>query len=266
MNRIMSSGPLVHERIYRWRRQIFRFGIWNLLYRFWIKLHVEGWENIPADGPVLMMGNHIAVVDPVIMISFYPDRDIVPMAKIEAFSQPVLRYFVSHWGAIPVNRGEADLKALKMALEHIRQGFIVMLYAEGTRSKTGLIRGQEGSAYIALKTDATVVPVAIWGSREFPGTWASQFRRTNIYVRFGQPFRFKHQGRKLPREDFAAMTDEAMYRIAALLPAEWRGVYGDLSRATTEHLDFDVEWEPVSHRIPRRATAHAGASAFAAME
>lgn len=246
------TGPLVNDRLYRWRRQLFRWGIWNVAYRFWIKLHVEGWENVPADGPVLMMGNHIGVADPGVMISFYPDRDIVPMAKIEAYSQPVLRYFVRHWGAIPVNRGEADLKALKSALDLIQRGFVVMLYAEGTRSSTGLIQGQEGSAYLALKSDAVIVPVAIWGTRGFPKTWVRDFQRTHVYLRFGRPFKFKHTGGKLPREHFRAMTDEAMYRIASLLPAEWRGVYSDLSQATTEFLDFDITWRPVQQSLPQR--------------
>ncbi len=253
--RIFSTGPLVDKRIYRWRREIFRWGIWQLLYRFWVKIDVDGWENIPADGPVVMMGNHISFLDPVIMISFYPDRDIVPLAKIEAFDQPIMRYFVGHWGAIPIDRGRAGLKSLKSALEHIHQGYVVMLYAEGTRSKTGLIEGQEGSAYLAIKTDAAVVPVAIWGSRDFPISWVRDLGRTHVHVRFGQPFRFKHEGDKLPREDFRAMTDEAMYRIAALLPEEWRGHYSDLSRATTEHLDFDITWTPVARRIPRWALA-----------
>ncbi len=250
---MLGTGPIVHEKIYHWRRKVFRFGIWNILYRFWIKLHVDGWENIPADGPVVMMGNHISILDPVIMISFYPDRDIVPLAKIEAFDQPLVRYFVHHWGAISVNRGEADLKALKSALEHIRQGYVVMLYAEGTRSKTGkMIEGQEGSAYLALKTDAAVVPVAIWGTRGFPGDWVREVRRVHVYIRFGKPFHFRQEGEKLPREHFRAMTDEAMYRIAELLPAEMRGVYSDLSKATTHYLDFDITWRSVEQRIPRR--------------
>lgn len=251
----MIGGPLLSNRLYRWRRQIFRWGIWNLIYRFWVKMRVDGWENIPASGPVVMMGNHIHYLDPVIMISFYPDRDIVPIAKIEAFDEPVMRYFVQHWGAIPVERGEADLKALKSALEHIREGYVVMLYAEGTRTPSGLIEGQEGSAYIALKTDAVVVPVAISGSTEFPGSWFRQFRRSQVTIRFGKPFKFRHEGGRLPRKHFRAMTDEAMYRIAELLPENLRGTYRDLETATTHYLDFDLNWEPVERRIPRRAVA-----------
>jgi 1-acyl-sn-glycerol-3-phosphate acyltransferase len=205
-----------------------------------------------------MMGNHMSNLDPVVMISFYPDRDIVPLAKTEAFDRPILRHLVGHWGAIRVRRGEADMTALKSALEHIQHGYVVMLYAEGTRSKTGLIQGKEGSAYMALKTDSVVVPVAIWGTRDFPWTWIREFRRTSIYIRFGQPFRFRREGSGLPREHFAAMTDEAMYRIAALLPEEWRGVYSDLSQATTEHLDFDITWRPVERRIPRRTLCSPG--------
>jgi len=239
---------------YRWRRAIFRWGIWNICYRAWINLHVEGWNNIPAENPVIIIGNHIAALDPGAMISFHPGRDIVPLAKIEAFSQPILRFFVRHWGAIPVNRGEADMKALKAALDVIEQGDILMLYAEGTRSKTGLIEGQEGTAYFALKSDAIVVPVAIWGSRGFPKTWFRDLKRTDVYLRFGRPFKFKSEGRKLPREQFRQMTDEAMYRIASLLPEEWRGVYSDLSKATTDFLDFNIQWTPVSQTLPRTIT------------
>ena len=198
------------------------------------------------------MGNHIATIDPGIMISLYPDRDIVPLAKIEAFDQPILRYFVRHWGAIAVERGEVDLSALKAAFKHIEQGDVVMLYVEGTRSKTGLIEGQEGTAYLALKSNAVIVPVAIWGTHELADAWFKWFRRPRIYMRFGCPFRFKHEGRRLPRQHFRAMTDEAMYQLAGLLPSEWRGIYSDMSQATTEFLDFEVEWSPVREKLPRR--------------
>jgi 1-acyl-sn-glycerol-3-phosphate acyltransferase len=239
------------ERLYRWRRHWFRLGIWHVVYRFWFRVYVEGWENIPADGPLLIIGNHIGVVDPLVMISFYPDRDIVPMAKIEAFGAPITRFFVTHWGAIPVRRGEGDLQALKSTLDHIRKGYAGMLYAEGTRSPTGLIQGQAGSVYLALKTGATVVPVAIWGTRELRPAWLGDFRRMPVYLRFGLPFRFKHEGNKMPRERFQVMIDEAMYRIAEMLPEDMRGIYSDLSQATTEYLDFDITWRRVETPLPR---------------
>jgi 1-acyl-sn-glycerol-3-phosphate acyltransferase len=225
---------------HRWRRRIFRWGLWNLVYRFWFQMHAEGLENVPPDGPTIMMVNHIHVTDPGIMISFAPSgRDIVPLAKREAFEQPMIRYFVSHWGAIPVDRGGADAKALKAALWHIQHGDIVLFFAEGTRNREGMERGEEGSVYMALKTNAVVVPVAMWGTRGFPTTIWREFRTPPVHVCFGEPFHFKGGGEKrLPREHFRQMTDEAMYRIAAMLPPEWRGVYGDLSQATTEFLEF----------------------------
>lgn len=244
-----------------WRRKIMRWAVWNILYRFWFRIHVAGWDNIPASGPVVMMGNHINMIDPVVMISFFPDRDVVPLAKIEAFDEPILRFFVRHWGAIPVERGEADLSALKGAMDNLKHDRVVMLYAEGHRSKTGLIQGQEGSVYIAVKGGAVVVPVAIWGSYGFPFAWLKDFKRQHIYVRFGRPFRFRAASGRFPRQHFRAMTDEAMYRIAEILPEEWRGVYSDLSKATTEYLDFSVEWRPVVKRIPRRALNRARMSA-----
>jgi 1-acyl-sn-glycerol-3-phosphate acyltransferase len=237
--RRVFGGPLAKNWNYTWRRRVFRCGIWNILYRFWIRLRVDGWENIPAAGPVIMMGNHISAMDPLVMISFYPDRDIVPLAKIESYSEPFIRYFVGH---------------------HINDGFVVMFYTEGTRSRTGLLEGQEGTAYLALKTEAIVVPVAIWGSRAFPGTWYKDFRRTEINIRFGEPFRFKHEGRRIPRDLMRPMTDEAMYRIAKMLPEDWRGVYSDLSKASTDLLDFNIDWEPVRKALPKRVLAEQGAA------
>jgi len=243
----------MRERMYRWRREIMRFGAWNVIFRFWTAIHVYGWDNIPATGPVVMMGNHINMLDPVVMISFFPDRDIVPMAKVESLNQPLLRYFVRHWGAIPVNRGEADMKALKLVFDSIQQGFVAMLYAEGTRSKTGLIQGQEGSAFIASKANALVVPVAIWGTTGFPFAWFKNFKLMDVHISFGRPFRFRAAGGRAARENIRAMTDEAMHRIAILLPQDLRGVYSDLSKATTEFLDFDVTWTPPQTRLPARA-------------
>lgn len=242
---------------YRWRRRIFRFGIWNLLYRFWFRLYVEGWENIPAQGPVILMGNHISALDPVVMISFYPDRDIVPLAKVEAWDQFFLRYFVRHWGAIPTVRGKADLSALKEALAVIQSGDIAMLYAEGTRGRAGLQRGEEGSAYLAAKCGASVVPVGIWGTRDFPHYWFGEFQRMPVYIRFGRPFRFKQSGKRIPLDQLGQMTNEAMYRIAALLPPEWRGIYSELDLATTEYLDMEMGWDPPSCPLPKRVTMRA---------
>jgi 1-acyl-sn-glycerol-3-phosphate acyltransferase len=245
---------LYAPRDHRWRRVVFRWGLWNIVHRFWLNLQVDGWENIPREGPVIIMGNHISNIDPVVMISFWPGRDVVPIAKIEAFHMPFLRYFVGHWGAIPVKRGSGDMRSLKLALRHIIGGDVVMVYAEGTRSKTGLLKGESGVAYLATKTDALVVPAATWGGRDFPFTWWRSFRRTQVRTVFGPPFRFRYEGRRSPREHFQRMTDEAMYRIAALLPPGLRGVYADVADATTDFLDFDVTWQPPpAGALPARA-------------
>lgn len=230
--------PLQND--YRWRRRIMRFGLQNVIFRFWFQVHVEGWDNIPREGPTLMMINHISTFDPPVMIALAPwGRDIVPLAKLEAFHTPMLRLFVGQWGAIPVDRGEGDTSAIKSALRHMADGDIVMLFVEGTRSPTGLKEGEDGSVYLAMKANAQVVPVAIWGTRSFPSSYWRDFRTAPINIKFGEPFKFKTGGqRRLPREHFQDMTGEAMYRIAGLLPPEWRGIYSDMSQATTDHLEF----------------------------
>lgn len=241
-----------------WRRRFFRFSLWQVLYRFWFRLRIGGWENIPRSGPVLMAGNHIHALDPVVMISVYPDRDVVPLAKIESWVRPMLiRFFVRNWGAIPVMRGEADTRAMKEVMKTIEDGKIGMLYIEGTRSKTGLIEGQVGTAFIALHTDAAIVPIAIWGTRSFPSGWWREMRRVRITMNFGRPFRLKKpEGRS--RDHLPLMTEEIMYRIARILPEEWRGQYSDLSKATTDYLDFDIDWEPPETSFPGWVTTFTG--------
>jgi 1-acyl-sn-glycerol-3-phosphate acyltransferase len=248
------------EQYSRWQRSLMRWGVWQIIYRFGVNLQVHGWDNIPADGPVVMMGNHINMFDPVIMVSFYPDRDIVPLAKIEAFEQPIMRFFVRHYGAISISRGEADMSALKTAFDYLKKNYVVMLYAEGHRSKTGLIQGQEGSVYIAAKSGAAVVPVAIWGTNGFPFEWFKDFQLMDVHISFGRPFIFKTEAGKLPRGNFRAMTDEAMYEIAKLLPSEWRGVYSDIPAIAPKHLNFNVTWKPPVQKIPARMVASPAAN------
>ena len=225
---------------HRWRRKIMRFGLWNVIYRFWMQMHAEGLHNVPARGPTVMMVNHIHVIDPAIMISFAPHgRDIVPLAKTEAFELPWQRLFVGQWGAIPVQRGQGDRSALKAAISHINEGDIVLLFAEGTRNREGLQQGEEGSVFLALKTNAVVVPVGLWGTRGFPYSLWRDFRTTPVHVSFGRPFRIREIADRSSRHEvMSQITDEAMYRIAGLLPAKWRGIYSDISRATTEHIEF----------------------------
>ncbi|HEB64579.1 MAG TPA: 1-acyl-sn-glycerol-3-phosphate acyltransferase [Chloroflexi bacterium] len=217
-----------HAR-FAWRRKallgLLRYALWPLL----AKLDsVEGVENVPAHGPVILLINHIAFIDPIVVMHVLP-RQIVPMAKIEVYDYPVIGIFPYLWGVIPVRRGEVDRRALRMAIQVLQAGEIVLLAPEGTRSPA-LQRGKEGIAFIASRTGAPVVPVALEGTEGFPALRGTRrWRGPGVQVRFGAPFRFREDlfEKRPSRQQLRQMTDDAMCVLARMLPPHRRGVYAD---------------------------------------
>ncbi len=235
----MSIGlrPYDHARLAHWRRFL-RFLLKHIGFRFLVKVEgVEGLEHFPPQGAAILMINHIAFVDPIVVLGLMP-RDIIPMAKVEAFHYPVVGILPKLWGAIPVRRQEADRAAIRAALRVLQAGEVLLLAPEGTRNPT-LGRGKLGVAYLATRTGAPVIPVAVTGTKGFPTIRPARWRQPGARVRLGRPFRFRWQGSGRPDHTLLRkMTDEAMYVLAAMLPADLRGVYADLSQATQDTLEW----------------------------
>lgn len=191
---------------------------------------VQGTENLPASGPVLVMLNHTNLVDVILPAMFLP-RDVVMLSKIENFRVPVLGLFVRAYGAIPLRRGQADLQAVRLSLKALKEGRVLAIAPEGTRSGHGrLQRGHEGLAFVAAQSGVPIVPFAIYGHADCFAN-LKRLRRTRLHIRVGEPFYLLSQGRPR-REELRAMTDEAMYRLAAALPPEYRGEYAAGERAS----------------------------------
>jgi 1-acyl-sn-glycerol-3-phosphate acyltransferase len=209
----------------------------NIAFRFLVKVEgVRGLENLPLQGPAIVMINHIAFVDPIVVMGLLP-RNLVPMAKIEAYRYPVFGIFPVLWEAIPVRRGEGDRAALRKALEVLRAGELVLVAPEGTRSPA-LGKGKEGVAFLASRSGAPIVPVALEGTEGFPSISPARWRMPGAIVRVGRAFRFRRMDSRPGREDLTRMTDEAMYVLAEMLPERRRGAYSDLRRATRDWIEF----------------------------
>ena len=205
------------------------------LIALFLPYRVEGVENLPSEGPVLVLMNHVNLVDVVLPGMFLP-RDVVMLAKVDLFRAPVLGLFVRAYGAVPVRRGEADLQAMRLSLEVLRRGQVLVIAPEGTRSEHGrLQRGREGAALVAALTEVPVVPFVQYGHENYLARLKG-LRKTPLYVRVGKPFRFLLRGHRR-RDELRAMTDEAMYRLAELLPPEYRGVYGDVEAYTYRYTE-----------------------------
>jgi len=239
----------------------------NLVLRFVMAIvldsDVEGLENLPAEGRLITVQNHMIFIDTVIGAVFV-DRQVVGMSKVENYQVPVLGTLFRLYGTLPVRRGEVDRTALRTALRVLEEGKVLMVAPEGTRSKTNTLqKGKDGLSYVAVKAGAPIVPIAIWGQQKF---WDQlrRLRRTKVKMVMGTPFIFEPGEGKLTREQLSQMTDEMMYRLAALLPPDYRGYYSDLSAATEEYLrPYDASLLSLARRGtkgPRIVFSKGGAS------
>ncbi|MEN8700798.1 lysophospholipid acyltransferase family protein [Bacillus infantis] len=135
------------------------YGALKPIYRF----EVIGRENFPADGGVLLCSNHIDNLDPPV-VGITAPRPVHFMAKEELFNLPVLGNIVRNLNAFPVKRGMSDREALRKGIALLKEGNVLGLFPEGTRSKTGeLGKGLAGAGFFALRAPAHVVPCAIIG-------------------------------------------------------------------------------------------------------
>jgi len=205
------------------------------VFRTLLKLEIRGLENTPPTGPVIVTINHASFLDPLLASAFLP-RTIFPLGKVELFEKPLVGWVFPAYGVIPVRRGEIDRTAIRRSLALLRDSGVLLMAPEGTRSSDGrLQRGRSGVALLAVRTDATILPVAIWGVQAF---WRnlSRLRRTEAHMVVGQPLHISVESRKVPREQLDEITDEIMYRVAELLPPEYRGVYEGLDHAPRRYL------------------------------
>ena len=192
-----------------------------LVFGFVARIHIRGRYNVPRKGPYILAPNHLSWTDIPLVAAYVPGK-VVYMAKEEYFSSR-LAWLVRFLGAFPVKRGEGDRQALRAAEEQLKKGNVVVLFPEGTRSKTRtLAKGHAGLGMIALRSGVPVVPVAIWGSE-------NAFKKfgTPITICYGEPMIFKPTGKKVTREDIDSATESVMHEIAAMIPPVYRGVYGE---------------------------------------
>jgi 1-acyl-sn-glycerol-3-phosphate acyltransferase len=206
-----------------WRYRLVR-NFFTLVYRLLMHVEVVGRENFYVEGACIVILNHLSVFDPPLVGILLPRRGWALAAekyRRHLLFGPVARFV----GVIFVRRGEVDRRALRAALKVLRKGGLVAIAPEGTRSPTGqLQQAKEGVAYLASRTGATILPVAVAGTEKVIDT-LKRLRRPRVQVVIGEPFKLPPAARAAKGPQLATYTDLIMCRLAALLPESYRGYY-----------------------------------------
>jgi 1-acyl-sn-glycerol-3-phosphate acyltransferase len=189
------------------------------------RLRIEGEQNIPT-GPCLVVCNHLSNLDPLIFGSFFP-RTLFAMAKRELFANRLLAWMWAGCNCFPVDRGTPDRRALRTALEVCaRPTGRLLLFVEGTRATSpGMKRAEQGVGFLMRRTGIPVLPAAVWGTERALVRGHRLPRRVDIHLAYGKPFMPPREGPATT--DNQAAADLAAVQIAALLPADYRGVYAE---------------------------------------
>jgi len=131
------------------------------VFKIFFRIKVKGKENLPAEGGVILMSNHISAYDPPLLAAIF-SRPVRFMAKKELFKNPVMRFVLFLADAFPVDRSKNDITAVKKALSVLKDQEVLGLFPEGTRREEGKLGNPKaGSVMLAIKSCAPIVPIGI---------------------------------------------------------------------------------------------------------
>ncbi len=197
-----------------------------------IRLEIIGMDKVPTSGAYIATGNHIGLID-VLVVYYALDReDIIMMVAEKHRKSAFTRMLANSVGAIFVDRYEADFVAMREVMKRLKNGGVLTIAPEGTRSPTGSLQpGRSGAAYLAAKTGLPVLPVSVVGTEdEQLVANLKRLQRAPVTIRVGERYTLLPLPRENRDDTIQNYTDEIMCRIAALLPEDYRGVYANHSR------------------------------------
>jgi 1-acyl-sn-glycerol-3-phosphate acyltransferase len=194
------------------------------------RVRVEGLENIPTEGPLLVICNHASNADGGLLIAYVVPRMGRPMrwlGKEEALRWPLFGWWMRQNGVFGVRRGAGDLEAFRLAKSVLDEGGVLTIFPEGTRSPDGTLGpAKEGATVLAVRSGAPILPIAIIGSQRFwPRGKLLPRPRRRMTVRVGETFTLTIPKGGDRHESLRLATVELMRHLAELLPEEQRGVY-----------------------------------------
>jgi 1-acyl-sn-glycerol-3-phosphate acyltransferase len=194
--------------------------------------------QVPDRGPLIVVTNHVNMLEIPIIYTHLQPRPVTGMVAAVRWNNCWSRWLLDVCGTIPLRRGEADVAALRRAIAALKEGRILIVDPEGTRSGHGrLQKGHAGVVLLALRSGAPLLPVVFYGSEHYREN-LRRLRRTDFHISVGRPFYLDAGGVRVTRQVRRQMIDEVMVQMSALLPPAYRGVYSDLNAATETYLTF----------------------------
>ena len=194
--------------------------LWVIALARWHRLEVRG--PFPRQGPVLLVVNHVDAIDPIIIaeaVTRVAGRTISVLTRSEFFEIPLLGWWLRNTGGIPIRRDQADVGALRSAVQELRRGRVVAMFPQATRAfgrrgEFGAIKS--GPAYLAARTGTPIVAAAVLGTR------APLLSRRRFAVRFSFPFVVPELPRRPSQADLDERTGLIEQHMLALLPPSYR--------------------------------------------
>jgi len=197
------------------------------LYHIFLSWEVIGRKNVPPSGPLIVVANHVHVIDGELLL-FGVSRWIIYIAKEPLFHYPILGALLRWAQALVVYRQgtlNETRELLKQAEQTLNKGSVIGIFPEGKRSHQGKLQaGKPGLALLASRMHIPILPVGISGTDKIHGiSWL--WKRPHIVINIGKPFYLPQPNGRVTKLQRKALSDLMMQKIAALLPPEYQGVY-----------------------------------------
>lgn len=203
-----------------------------------LKIDDQELKKVPDKGPLLAAANHVNFLDAPVIISHLHPRPTTGLVKKESWDNPLHAFLFNVWGGIPIDRDIADFTAFREAKKALKEGKILAVAPEGTRTKDGrMIRAKPGIGILASQCDCPILPFAYYGHENFYEN-LKRLKRTPMKIKVGDPFRINLQGHSKNKETMQALADAIMVEIAKLLPEKYRGVYAEGAFEQRDYAEY----------------------------
>jgi 1-acyl-sn-glycerol-3-phosphate acyltransferase len=210
----------------------------DILINLLCRIDIAQLKNVPQEGPLIIVTNHTNVLEiPIIYTQLQPRR-VTGFVASERWQKGWSRWLLETCNAIPVRRGEADISAIKLGVKMLREGYLVIVMPEGTRSGDGCLqKAHPGVVTLAMLSGAPLIPVAFYGGERYKEN-LRHLRRTDFHLAVGGRFEIHAGNIKINREVRQKIVDEVMFQIASLLPEQNRGEYPNIPDHPPQFIKF----------------------------